>query len=80
MEKIAWFERPTQVRWIDEEGTWHTGIAYGDEIICACCGGVQEIDEVYEYAPKHIEKPIVVLEWIDLTDEINGDEVIEEAE
>lgn len=40
---------PTQVVFYDggdESPIFCTGIAYKDEIICACCGGVIEISEV----------------------------------
>ncbi len=79
MEKITYFEKPTQVIWIDEEGTKHAGIAYCDEIICACCGGIQEIEEVYEYCPEGMVA-IQVLDWIDISEEIGGDWTINEEE
>ena len=40
MEKTLYFDRPTQVAFCDEEGTWKFGIAYCGEIICGCCGAV----------------------------------------
>ena len=57
MEKRKSFERPTQVKFCEigtEEESIEYGIAYNDEVICACCGGVYELDEVeileeYEY-------------------------------
>lgn len=43
MEKF--FDVPTQVCFIfDDEVLF--GIGYHDQIICACCGGIFEIDEV----------------------------------
>ena len=36
------FEVPTQVAFW-EGASYHAGIAYGEEIICACCCGVEEI-------------------------------------
>lgn len=63
-----YFETPTQVIfWQDaktmrENGTdCFMGIAYHDEIICACCGGIVEISEV---------KKIKILPWTDITDAI----------
>ena len=44
-----YFEVPTQVRYYDE-GAYGTGIAYRDEVICACCGGVTPLEEIYEFA------------------------------
>lgn len=38
------FETPTQVKFWDPDGGHYTaGIAYKDEIICGCRGGVFEI-------------------------------------
>lgn len=39
------FESPTQVKFWDADGGHYTaGIAYKNEIICGCCGGVFEIE------------------------------------
>ena len=47
------FETPTQVKFWDPDGGHYTaGIAYKDEIICGCCGGVFEIEEIIEDAKK----------------------------
>lgn len=48
MEKRKSFERPTQVKFceIGAEESIEYGIAYNDEVICACCGGIFELDEV----------------------------------
>lgn len=43
------YEIPTQVLFIDDEGYSRVGIAYGDEIICACCGSIFEVDETPVY-------------------------------
>lgn len=70
----AYFDIPTQVKWknpdFDEtnesDSEYFGGIAYKDEIICACCGGtipVSEVDEIIEF------------DWINLSDEIIGDGV-----
>ena len=78
MEKKMYFENPTQVIWVDEDGQKQAGIAYGDVIICGCCGGTQAIDEIYEFAPEGIEYPITELEWNDIREEIGGDYLYEE--
>jgi len=78
MEKKMYFENPTQVVWIDEDNHAHTGIAYGDVIICGCCGGTQEIAEIYEFAPDGVENPITELEWTSIREEIGGDYLYEE--
>ena len=75
MTKYEHFERPTQVRFYDYDGnSWRGGIAYKDEIICGCCGGIFEIAEIYEFAPADLEKdPITVYKWwIDLEETIVG--------
>ena len=68
------FEEPTQVACYDVDGNhWAGGIAYGTEIICGCCGGVVDIDEIYEFAPDNIENPILPFEdWVDISAEIIG--------
>lgn len=60
-----YFETPTQVLFKQDEETmrengveWFAGIAYHDEIICGCCGGIMEIEEVEMIQP---------FSWNDLT-------------
>lgn len=48
------------------------GIAYGDQIICACCGGIFEMEE-----DAVIEKE---LPWVSLCEEIYPDEDYGEIE
>lgn len=69
--RIVRFNRPAQVKFRDYEcDCWGTGIGYGENIICACCGGLIPIDEIYEGAGlfKDTEEevmPIYVFdEWI----------------
>ena len=50
---------------MDEEGDIHGGIAFDDTIVCACCGGVVPLDEA---------NILEELEWMDLDNEILGDE------
>ena len=81
MEKKMYFKNPTQVIWIDEEGSKQAGIAYRDEIICGCCGGSQEIAEIYAFAPEGVENPIVELKkWVNIREEIVGDYLIHREE
>ena len=43
------YETPTQVRWFDSvNNRWIGGIAYKNEVICGCCGGVFELDSFEE--------------------------------
>ena len=48
----TYFNRPTQVMFADPDnaGEWIVGIAYKDEIICACCGGAFGITEIIKQA------------------------------
>ena len=80
MDEMKYFDKPTQVVFYDVDGdNWKSGIAYCGEIICACCGGVIEIDEIYEFAPAEIAKPIFPYHsWCDITDDIIGGEMPEE--
>ena len=59
-----WFyEFPTQVMFVepkyvkgdneDSGPAWFAGIAYRDEIICACCGGVFKVEVVIESAEEY---------------------------
>ena len=49
---------------------------YKDEIICGCCGGVFEIEEIIEDAKNDGVVPIIPYElWVDLVSEIAGDDL-----
>lgn len=68
-----YFDRPTQVLFRDpntDEG-FIGGIAYRDEIICGCCGGLFELDEVSDLLPTA---------WIGISDSIRGGVSTEEIE
>ena len=78
MEK-PYFDRPTQVIFADPDnpGEWLCGIAYRDEIICACCGGVFDIADVVEMA-EDIGRQCAIHdynEWNDIADDIVGGEL-----
>lgn len=72
MKKYDYFEVPTQVKFWDRR--YIGGIAYRDEIICGCCGGIFRISDIYEVAPDTLEEdPIVVYNnWVDISHEICG--------
>ena len=77
MEK-QYFDEPKQVVFADPDnsGEWLVGIAYKDEIICACCGGIIEISEIYEFTPAGIAQPIFEYNhWCDITEDIIGGEM-----
>lgn len=75
MKRITKFDKPMQVKFYDYDGDhYNGGIAYGKEVICGCCGGIFELEELYEFTPKGIE-PIILLDgWISIEAEIRGDE------
>lgn len=65
------YDEPKQVVFSDPDnaGKWQVGIAYRDEIICACCGGIfeiEEIDIIHAYN-----------DWVDIATEIVGGELPE---
>lgn len=69
-----YFEVPTQVVFRFYNGDCYergVGIAYCDEIICGCCGGIFHLDE----ADIVIEKQ---LSWVDLCEEISPDDILGE--
>lgn len=68
-----YFDKPTQVvfRDPDNEEGFIGGIAYRDEIICGCCGGIFELNEVED---------LLSIDWIDISDSIRGDMSAEKIE
>ena len=77
----TYYDVPTQVVFYDGgEDSQHpefcSGIAYKDEIICGCCGGVVEISEIIEDAKADgIKTAIYDYEhWNDIREEIIGGE------
>ena len=74
-----YFNRPKQVMFADPDnaGEWLAGIAYKDEIICACCGSIFNIDDVVEQATiEGIKQAIYPYEkWVDLVYEVTGGEM-----
>ena len=72
MKKYNYFETPTQVKfWEYFDEQYFGGIAYRNEIICGCCGGIFSISKIYEFAPNTLEEdPIVVYDWVDISSKI----------
>ena len=67
MKKYSYFDVPTQVQfWDYTYGRYRGGIAYRDEIICGCCGGVFRISEIYELTlDVLLGDPIIVYDdWV----------------
>lgn len=73
----TFFDEPTQVIWCDSEGSWEAGIATGGYVICMCCGAMNPIEDIIEDAPEDIKDPIRVLPWVNVSEEIGGDALIE---
>lgn len=74
MNKYVYFKVPTQVKfWDYNNGNYAGGIAYRDEIICGCCGGIFRISEVYKLAPDELNNdPIIIVKgWKSISYEIS---------
>ena len=77
---MTYFCEPKQVMfaepWADEVN-WLRGIAYRDEVICACCGGTFDIGEIEESAKgQNLRSGIYPYEeWVDISEEIYGGEL-----
>lgn len=65
---------PRQVMFWD--GDSHcAGIMIGKLLVCGCCGGTFNLDEVIEMAREDGQVPVRVFDtWVDISDEIKGDE------
>ena len=61
------FEYPTQVSFIDpHDNKQLTGIGYGNEVICACCGTTYAVKTLV------MKDAITVLPWTNIVKEITG--------
>lgn len=65
---------PRQVMFWD--GANHcAGFMIGKLLVCGCCGGTFDLDEVIEMAREDDQVPVRVFDtWVDISDEIRGDE------
>lgn len=77
-DKITSFDIPRQVKFYDSwNNEFATGIGYQDFIICGCCGGIFNLEDLYndyETSDNIPENPILVYnDWVDLTDTIIGE-------
>ena len=68
----TWFDVPTQVAYFDER-VYRSGIAYCDEVICACCGGVTLISDLMRWAPSGVAPIVAYKDWVSFRDEIIGE-------
>ena len=64
-----------QVKFWDGEN-WCAGFMVGRRLMCGCCGGIFDVDEVLENGREEgIDNPIHVFQtWVDVSDEIWGDD------
>lgn len=80
--KLVHFNRPTQVKFVNDVGVIMGGIAYNDIIICGCCGGYCTINDVYDYSKRmgfSVDEAIVPLDnWTNVEYVIRGDDNEEE--
>ena len=68
-----YYNEPTQVLFHDESG-WNAGIAFGDKVVCGCCGHVYSIAELIEDCDEDLTYPIYEYKyWVSITNDISGD-------
>ena len=74
IQEIKDSNRAVQVMFYDGDGMC-SGILFGDKIICGCCGGIFEVEDVYENAQIDGVKVAIRMftSWVDVSDEIKGD-------
>jgi len=74
MERTTpYFNTPVQVKFYDVDGNHYVGgIGYHDKVICGCCGCEFTVDEIMEFVPENTAG-IVILPWVDISQEIIGD-------
>lgn len=72
------FLTPTQLKFWDvdagDDGHYIGGIGIGHTIVCGCCGGTFEVQEIMDAAPEGIEPIIVYENWVPIDEAICGDE------
>ena len=65
---------PRQVMFWDGEN-YCAGIMVGKLLVCGCCGGTFDLDEVIGMAKVGGQVPVRVFDtWVDISDEIMGDD------
>lgn len=71
----TYFEQPKQVRFWDGED-FNSGIAFGNTVICGCCGNAYNIKDICEQqAPKGYQPLYAYRRWVDLIDSIGTEEI-----
>lgn len=84
LERTTYFDEPTQVGFRDpyyelEVGETFDdvptigGIAYCDEVICGCCGGILHLQELFDTADENdFPMSFTIFPWVSISDEILG--------
>ena len=76
----TYFLKPAQVMYFDyreeDEPRVLTGIAFRQEIICGCCGGVIDIDKLVEAGKREGHNKVIFPynTWEDISEAIDGGE------
>ena len=66
MEEVK-YPMPRQVLWWDYDGHYYRyGIAYRNEVICSCCGAIEEISDIEEFCPQSLIPILELGDWYDL--------------
>lgn len=68
----TFYDIPTQVKYREKGSNyWDVyGIAYRDELICACCGGITELEELAKAEAAGEIEFTEIPEWVNFTYEI----------
>ena len=55
---------------------WCAGFMVGRRLVCGCCGGIFDVDEILENGRSEgVENPITIFStWVDVSYEIWGDD------
>ena len=79
IENIKNLSVAVQVKFWDGEN-WCAGFMVGQHLVCGCCGGIFDVDEILESGREEgIDNPIYAFQtWVDVSDEI-WDDSTEEA-
>lgn len=65
---------PRQVLFWDGEG-YCAGFMIGKLLVCGCCGGTFDLDEVIQQAREANQVPVRMFNvWVDISSEIRGDD------
>ena len=72
-----YYGTPCQVRYYDAGcDIYIGGIAFQDQVICGCCGGNRQIQDIIDDAALcgiHWDDAIIELEWVDISGVIQGE-------